>query len=239
MPDIVPLVADGQAAPSLDELAKRVRDAHASLIHAASNAVMYAINAGQALIAAKAQKDRIPHGQWGKFLKRCDVGARRAERYMRLARLAESNPTCKSDLAGLTIEAAIKKLSPLKPGSNFAAPRAINDTRPTPGKKSAIVELTSLAWSDAPAPARTRFVDGVGLQALYEAAQADQQQRFRAWLLRQDEPAVEQAAPEGPNIPDDLGIPQCLRREPAPKALHNPDDSAFFNVLSRASEPTS
>jgi hypothetical protein len=112
MLDIVPLVADGQAAPSLDELAKRVSDAHAGVIDAAFNAVMRAINVDQALIAAK---ELTLHGQWCKFLASCDVGERQAERYMGLARLAGANPTCKSDLADLTIDTAIKQLSPSIP----------------------------------------------------------------------------------------------------------------------------
>jgi hypothetical protein len=96
---------------SLDGLAAYIRDAHAGFVAAFSNAIDHAIDAGQALIVAK---DRTPHGQWAKLLKHCDLGERQAERYMRLARLLEANPTSKSDLASLPIEAAIKKLSPPK-----------------------------------------------------------------------------------------------------------------------------
>ena len=68
----------------------------------------------ETLIIAKKSK-LIPHGQWGKFLTRCGVGERQAERYMRLAWLVAANPTSKSDLAELSIEQAIKLLSPPKP----------------------------------------------------------------------------------------------------------------------------
>ena len=61
----------GQAAPSLNELAARVRKAQAGFVAAASSAVLHAIEAGQALIAAK---KLAPHGQWGKFLEVCGIG---------------------------------------------------------------------------------------------------------------------------------------------------------------------
>jgi hypothetical protein len=155
--------------PSLDELAERVRDAHAGVSHDVSNAVMHAINGGQALIAAKAQKDRIPHGQWGRFLERCDVGERQAERYMRLARLAESNPTCKLDLAGLTIEAAIKKLSPPKPHT----PKEQGSTTtaaPVPKIKKRATHFDLIAaWNAASPNERTKAIDSFGLKPLLAA----------------------------------------------------------------------
>jgi hypothetical protein len=115
----------GQAAPSLNELAARVRKAQAGFVAAASSAVLHAIEAGQALIAAK---KLAPHGQWGKFLEVCGIGERQAERYMRLARLAESNPTCKSDLINLTIETAIKKS--LRPRRKSGDPPPKSSPRP-------------------------------------------------------------------------------------------------------------
>ena len=50
--NIAPHIA-GQAASSLDELAARVCKAQAGFVPAASSAVLHAIEAGQALIAAK------------------------------------------------------------------------------------------------------------------------------------------------------------------------------------------
>ena len=73
----------GQDSPSLDDVAERIRDAHAGVIAAFSNAIDRAIDAGETLIIAKKSK-LIPHGQWGKFLTRCGVRERQAERYMRL-----------------------------------------------------------------------------------------------------------------------------------------------------------
>ena len=57
----------GQDSPSLDDVAERIRDAHAGVIAAFSNAIDRAIDAGETLIIAKKSK-LIPHGQWGKFL---------------------------------------------------------------------------------------------------------------------------------------------------------------------------
>ena len=69
--------------PALTDLVRRGRAAVTGLTTAASNAVQYAIDAGNALIVAR---DKTKRGEWGPFLKRCDLGERQAERYMRLAR---------------------------------------------------------------------------------------------------------------------------------------------------------
>ena len=104
----------GKNSPSVDDLSARIRDAHTGVATAFSNAIDRAIDAGEALILAKKSK-LIPHGQWREFLRRCGVGERQAERYMRLAGLVAANPTWKSYLAELSIEQAIKLLSPRKP----------------------------------------------------------------------------------------------------------------------------
>lgn len=97
---------------ALDDLTRRVREAHAGGISAFADAIEKAIAAGQAL---KEADKLISHGQKAGFYKRCGLGDRQAERYKKLATLAAANPTYKSDLAGLTVESAIKKLSPPKP----------------------------------------------------------------------------------------------------------------------------
>jgi hypothetical protein len=122
----------GQESPSLDELAEHIRDAHAGITAVFSNAIDRAIDAGHTLIIAK---KLVPHRQWGKFLKRCGVGERQTERYMRLARLVAANPTCKSDLAEQSIEQAIKLLSPPKPSKEASIrgqpPKPSKPNRPT------------------------------------------------------------------------------------------------------------
>src|SRR4029077_882333 len=111
-------------------------------------------------------------------------------------------------VADLTVNAALRLL---KPKTTRAAPRRKL-------KPIAAGALNSLAWSDAAPEARVKFIDAVGLQALFAAAPIDHRQQFRAWLLQQDQPpAVEQPRPDAPHIPDDLSVPDFLKRECVPE----------------------
>jgi hypothetical protein len=96
---------------------------------------------------------------------------------------------------------------------------------PTPGSAAIISDLplNSLAWSDAEPIAQQKFVDGVGLRSLYEAARPDQRDALLAWLLAQLRPGdrPEQLPPnvmmylrrfEGGPSGDGLDIPPHLRR---------------------------
>jgi hypothetical protein len=96
----------GQAAPTLDELAARIREAHAGAAASLSSAVEYAIAAGTHLAAAKKLVKKLAgHGRWIGFLHTCDVKDRTARRYMQLAELA-ANRSSTTDLIGMSIEAA-------------------------------------------------------------------------------------------------------------------------------------
>src|SRR5262245_22663359 len=75
--------------------------------------IAFALDAGDALIAAKAA---VGHGRWLPWLKKeCDLSSRQAERYMTLARgrktleASEANSTCVSNL---TLAGALKRLGP-------------------------------------------------------------------------------------------------------------------------------
>jgi Protein of unknown function (DUF3102) len=159
----VPVRAGQATASSLAELAESFRKAQADFHHAASNAILHAISAGQVLIAAK---KLTRHGEWAKFLASCDVRERQAERYMRLADLDAANPTCKSDLAGLTIEAAIKKLSPPKLRTITKQP---TDTKPlAPPKITARrthIDVIAV-WMATTPTERTKAIDSIGLEPL-------------------------------------------------------------------------
>ena len=202
--NIVPRTPGQGAAASLDELAKRVREVHAGFVHAVSNAILRAINAGQALIAAK---ELTPHGEWGKFLARCDVGERQAERYMRLAGLAVANPTSKSDLADLSIEAAIKKLWPPK------ARRTPSGG--TPATKTAIAHTNAAdilaAWDRAPQNERIKAINSIGIEALLAALPRDWIPEIEKRLARPRAPGVQ--VDPACAIPADLCIPPWLRRD--------------------------
>jgi hypothetical protein len=96
---------------------------------------------------------------------------------------------------------------------------------PTPGSAATISDLplNSLAWSDADPAVRQKFVDGVGLRSLYEAACPDHRDALLAWLLAQLRPTdrPEQLPPnvkmylnrfEAQSSGDSLDIPPQLRR---------------------------
>ena len=207
---------DGKNSPSVDDLSARIRDAHTGVATAFSNAIDRAIDAGEALILAKKSK-LIPHGQWREFLRRCGVGERQAERYMRLAGLVAANPTWKSYLAELSIEQAIKLLSPRKPSKTTST----GERPPKHSKPDRTIftgsDITA-AWIGSLPSERTRALNAIGLTSLLTAMP-------QAWW-----PLIEQrlAAQRGTTtltttavaiIPDDLTIPDCLRRGPAAALL--------------------
>jgi hypothetical protein len=115
VPAIMPAIVEiAKAADTPDEIAARIRTAHQNVVTSFRNAIKYALQASEALSAAKADK-AVPHGQWGDFLRKCDIGDRTARRYMQRAELAKRSPTTVLD--GISIEAAIKKLLSPKDGT--------------------------------------------------------------------------------------------------------------------------
>ena len=80
---------------------------------------------------------------------------------------------------------------------------------------------SDLVTSLPPCWLATGFVSGVGLHALYEAAPADRHEQFKVWFQQQDQPpVVAQPRPMVLQIPDDLSIPDFLRREHARETAH-------------------
>jgi hypothetical protein len=118
---ISPTGAVKQPGGPLAELVATARSAHAGVLAACSNAIEHALTAGRALNLME-DNNLVRYGEWAKIYKQCDIGDRQAERYKKLARLADSNPTLKSEFAGLTIESAIKKLSPSNPPYRLRVP---------------------------------------------------------------------------------------------------------------------
>jgi hypothetical protein len=97
-------------------LADEIRCAHADVQEAAKTAADRAIDAGNALIEARAL---VAHGEWLPFLEQAGVKERRARQYMQLARSGLKSATV-ADLGG--IRAALEWLamlpSPPAAGSN-------------------------------------------------------------------------------------------------------------------------
>jgi hypothetical protein len=212
--------ARNNSAAALADLAKVICAKHSAVVLAFSNALEHALAAGRALIEAK---ELIGHGRWTKFLKDCDLGERQAERYMRLCRLAEANPTCKSDLTGLTIETAIRKLSPPSKApveSKRSAPTIKPASKVVDPPKGRTTHLDILAaWMTANPAERQKAIDAIGLEPLLAVLPA-------AWWPLLEERFADRGhgsaltvitAPSAPTsddlrIPDDLSIPPRLRR---------------------------
>ncbi|HUF80026.1 MAG TPA: DUF3102 domain-containing protein [Burkholderiales bacterium] len=75
----------------LPALATEIREAHAGVFSAAKTAAERAIEAGQALIEAKAL---VKHGQWGNWLRdHCALPERTAQLYMQIARSGFNSAT--------------------------------------------------------------------------------------------------------------------------------------------------
>ena len=205
----------GPQGLSIDDLADRVRQAHAEVAIAFSNAVQHAVNGGRALLAAK---PLTPHGEWTTFLKRCGIGERTAERCMQLARLVEANPSSTTDLADLSIELAIKLLSPRKPSKSAPTggqpPKHSKPDRPTFTGSDIIA-----AWIGSSPNERTRALNAIGLTSLLTAMPE------AWWPLIEQHLAAERGTPGLTTTavaitPDDLTIPDCLRRKPEAALLN-------------------
>jgi hypothetical protein len=199
------LAVPGQA--NLAELAAAVRAAHAGVQGAHTSAIERAPKAGEALVTAKAM---IPHKQFGDFLRLCDVGPRQSQRYIKLYQLSVAKTTTKSDLAGLSIEEAIRLLS--KPAGSSPKPHKERKPRKPVLAKARASHIDVLtAWLGAAPEERSKAIDSIGLEPLLAAIPP-------AWL-----PVIEQrladrrhvSAPKiAVGLPADLSIPNFLRRDP-------------------------
>jgi hypothetical protein len=205
---------------TLSELEGEIRTAHAGVIGAhtsvvsgLSSMVEKAIEAGTHLVAVEDRK-LVPHGQKILHYKRCHLGERQAERYKKLARLVAANPTCKSDLAGLSIDAAIKRaLSSFK---HRQQPTGKKSTRsPKTSNQPASVRTTHTdiidAWMQAPASERQRAVSSIGLELILAAMPEDW------WPLideRRARPPAIAFAPPSSLLDQGLDIPTFLQRTP-------------------------
>jgi hypothetical protein len=195
----------GYSAASLSDLARVIRAEHAAVVSAFSSAVKHALAAGRALIEAK---ELVGHGRWTQFLKGCDLGERQAERYAQLAHLYDANPSSGTDLAGLSIQEAIKKLSQPKRtvegGEPAVAVNAIPQTK-EPKQIRTHHDIVA-AWLTASQAERTKALDAIGMAPLL-AALPDSWRRHELSL-----PAPAASTNSRHVLSADLSIPNCLRR---------------------------
>jgi Protein of unknown function (DUF3102) len=114
----------------LDVLAKAVREHLQASANAAQNFLEHTLDAGDALIRAKAQ---VKHGEWLPWLKLCDLSADKAERYMQLARhRAELNS---AGVRNLSLSVALRLIG--KPQSTNSKPKK---------KTKLATSFNALAW---------------------------------------------------------------------------------------------
>ncbi|MCG8433286.1 MAG: DUF3102 domain-containing protein [Gammaproteobacteria bacterium] len=114
---------------ALLDLATEIRAEHEACSVAAETAARHAIKAGHLLIQAK---DGMPHGEWLRWLaKHCEVSARTAQAYMRLARkAAELGEAEAQRVADLPVRQAIKAIADSR--SEVEPPPAHNPYRCAP-----------------------------------------------------------------------------------------------------------
>jgi hypothetical protein len=219
--DIVVPTLTGQVTPSLSKFVGAIRNAHAAVRAALSNAVTCAITAGDNLAEAK---KIVGHGHWTEFLRSCGINERTARRYL----LAKSNRSRTTDLTSPTIEGAIKELSPPKPRKaisggppatqtdNKDSTQACLEQDKSPVKHNDIVAL----WHRAPQNERTKAINSIGLEGLLAALPPD----WTSGIKAQHAPSRQSSTPSAHvdlayAIPADLSIPPFLRRDPGGSVL--------------------
>jgi hypothetical protein len=192
--------------------------------------IEHALIAGTNLTKAK---QLAGHGRFGAFLHDCGINDRTARRYMQLAELAGAKSVVATDLNGLSIEGAIKRLAPPK-----APKQPTNKINPAQPQKTNVEvcsytdKLNSLAWADASVDARRHFVSAVGFEAWLEAMPAEWLPLIEQRLVRQHLAWVTISH----EIPADLSIPQYLRRTPA-EATEPTDTGPASEPATEVGEP--
>jgi hypothetical protein len=131
-------------------LVEIIRTSHQAVRNAAYNILREAITAGEALLKLK---ESVGHGEWGHYLRRhCELGERTAQVYMRLAEHRAELDANPQRAADLSLRGALKFIGK-EPGKDGKSAKSAKAT----------TSLSTLAWSNATAEERQRFVDGIGL----------------------------------------------------------------------------
>lgn len=110
VPAISDAVTDIVDAGALPQLAARINEAVNGVEHHAGLAVQHALTAGKLLLEAKAQ---VEHGQWATWLAdNCQVAARTARAYMRLAEKLSELPAAEwRRVAALPLRQALRAIA--------------------------------------------------------------------------------------------------------------------------------
>jgi DUF3102 family protein len=158
----------------LKELGDNIRGWHQQVRLALGNALSFAMDAGDALIAAQ---QRLPHGSWLPWLKNhCDLGERTAQLYMQLADgRATIESQIRSSAADLSLRAALRLIAPKK------AERSARESTAPVNKSSRWLTASAdlfAAWNAADLDTRQHFIDAIGLNGLLAAVPSAWRQQF-------------------------------------------------------------
>lgn len=193
---------------SLPGLAAIIRKAHAGVVKAFSDAANCAIEAGLRL---KTARECTGHGRWTSFVVQdCGLNERTARRYIQLADLAAKRSST-TDLAGVSIERAIKLLSPPKPPKSATTPKPpapVSRRKASASARTGHVDIIRV-WTAAPPAERAKAIDSIGLDAILAALPA-------AWMPRLEQHLAQRRQSPTPPlvVGNDLdGIPDFLRRK--------------------------
>jgi hypothetical protein len=226
--------------PSLSDLITKARTAHAALMteaHTAetalSKALDHAITAGRAFNEMKDRK-LVKHGEWAATYKEADVGEREVERYRQLARFADANPTRVSELTGLSIRAALERLTnkTLPPKSMVEMPTG--GMPEEPAQDAVEHEPAQEAVEHEPAQGTVEHARNdahAGNGADPEASAQEMRERFEAWESSdqdEHEPEEPQAANGSGNGEDGIELESKPDKLEVPP---KPDTSAPFWAL--------
>jgi hypothetical protein len=100
--------AAANPAAGLTDLAAKIKTLHSQVVDAGKGVVRKAIDAGLALIQAKAQ---VPHGSWLKWLKdNCSLSERTAEDYMAIARNRQKAEAIIATVANMTLGQVLRNI---------------------------------------------------------------------------------------------------------------------------------
>jgi hypothetical protein len=137
----------------LDDLAGAIRIEHGAVTADIGSALDHAMNAGDLLVEAK---DRVGHGRWADWLRKCGgLSQRTATNYIALAKARFEIEANRHAHANLTIQRALRLAGKNPSGSNRRA--------------RAVPALTSASWRAASPEERRVFVEAVGPDELLAA----------------------------------------------------------------------
>ena len=212
------------APVKLEQLSDRIRTEHVAVGHAARNMLAHAMAAGDALIEARQQ---IAPGGWENWVEReCDLKVRTSERYVQLAKARARMEADPSRATGLSITGALRILG--------NKPRSVREGCESSSAVKA--KLDPVAWSDASADERRRFLDAIGIGSVLKAMPPSWRSALEASLLEREvvpDPATTTEQTTAPGQ-DGLDIPEILRRElPPPSVSKTANTRLVDNAPSR------